>query len=78
MSKLWEEYQVEVAPPEHLKDKIETMPVCGLCGNTGYIETNAKTTYGVACGIIKPCICPNGRAIKRKENHQSRNPEEKA
>lgn len=65
---LWEEYLVEVLPPKHLRDKLETIPVCGLCGNTGVVETNAKTSYGQACGVHKPCICPHGRKIKEKED----------
>lgn len=64
---LWKEYEVDVLPPKDLRDKLETIPVCGLCGNTGMIETNAKTPYGVHCGVHKPCICPNGRKIKEKE-----------
>lgn len=69
---LWEEYLVEVLPPKELRDKLETIPVCGLCGNTGIIETNAKTSYGAACGVYKPCICPNGRNIKKKEEAQKK------
>lgn len=66
-SELWLEYVVEVDPPKHLKDTIETIPVCGLCGNSGIVETNPKTAYGVACGVRKPCICPNGRRLKEKD-----------
>jgi hypothetical protein len=65
---LWEEYIVEAPPPRGLADSIESVPVCGLCGNTGIVETHAKTPYGAACGVCKPCICPNGRAIKRKKD----------
>lgn len=67
MSELWKEYIVEVLPPKDLRDSIETIPMCGLCGNTGIVETHAKTPYGVACGVIKHCICPSGRAMKKKE-----------
>lgn len=68
----WKEYQVDVLPPEDLRSILETIPVCGLCGNTGIIETNARTPYGVACGVYKPCICPNGRKIKEKEKAQKK------
>ena len=66
-NELWREYLVEVAPPGDLKDKIETIPICGLCGNTGIVETFARTPYGTPCGVCKPCICPNGRAMKKEE-----------
>lgn len=65
---LWEEYIVEAPPPRGLADSIESVPVCGLCGNTGIVETHAKTPYGAACGVCKPCICPNGRTRKRRED----------
>lgn len=40
---------------------------CGLCGNTGWIDTRetAVTPAGVRCGDRFLCICPNGRALKR-------------
>lgn len=40
---------------------------CGLCGNSGWIDTVGKifTAAGVGCGIKAPCLCANGRAIKR-------------
>ena len=41
------------------------IPMCGLCGNTGIINTNAKTPTGKPCGIQAFCICPNGRSLKR-------------
>jgi hypothetical protein len=41
---------------------------CGLCGNTGIIDTRgtAKTPDGRDAGIRAFCICPNGRTAKRK------------
>lgn len=50
---LWLEYVCE----EH--------GLCGLCGNTGAVETHILTSAGVNCGIRGHCICPNGR--KKKE-----------
>ena len=41
---------------------------CGLCGNTGYVDTRGVCTpAGLEVGVRRPCICPNGRAIRRKE-----------
>lgn len=39
--------------------------LCGLCGNTGILDTRptAVSTVGVRSGVRQPCICPNGRAI---------------
>jgi len=40
---------------------------CGLCGNSGWIDTRGvRTAAGYEVGVRRPCICPNGRAIKRK------------
>lgn len=41
---------------------------CGLCGNSGYIDTVGKifTAAGVGCGIKTYCLCANGRAIKHQ------------
>lgn len=41
--------------------------LCGLCGNTGSIDTrsSAVSAAGVRCGVRAFCICPNGRALKR-------------
>ena len=39
---------------------------CGLCGNTGLVDTRGtvKTPKGNDCGIRAFCICPNGRLLK--------------
>ncbi len=39
---------------------------CGLCGNSGVIDTCGKvfTSNGTECGMIAFCICPNGRIRK--------------
>jgi hypothetical protein len=41
--------------------------LCGLCGNTGYINTlgHIKDATGTKCGIKQYCICPNGRVIRK-------------
>jgi len=39
---------------------------CGLCANIGIIDTRgAVTAAGWPVGVIRFCICPNGRALKR-------------
>jgi len=41
---------------------------CGLCGNTGVIDTRGtvKTPSGEPAGGVRAwCICPNGRKAKR-------------
>lgn len=39
---------------------------CGLCGNTGILDTRGKvkTPRGEDCGVRSCCICPNGRSMK--------------
>lgn len=64
MKSYWEEFVVEV-PWNGRKTHL-----CGLCGNTGRLP--AMTTHSPAGTLVclpkgKPCICPNGRAIKRRE-----------
>lgn len=42
--------------------------ICGLCGNSGYIDTRnrVRSPIGKDCGIKTYCICPNGRSIKKQ------------
>ena len=44
----------------------EPLGVCGLCGNSGIVDTqgNAHSPRGIECGVKQPCICPNGRCVK--------------
>jgi len=51
----------------HLVHILEKLPMCGLCGNSGIVNTigTAKTPTGQAAGVRAYCICPNGRAIKK-------------
>ena len=39
---------------------------CGLCGNSGIVDTRGKviSPRGEDCGVRACCICPNGRTIK--------------
>lgn len=61
----WEEFMVKV--PGTMGFDVS---VCGLCGNTGMIDTSKSppvTPYGVTIvPIRKPCICKNGRFIKEE------------
>ena len=42
------------------------VPICGLCGNTGLIDTTATAKCDGKCvGVLAFCICPNGRARKK-------------
>jgi hypothetical protein len=43
---------------------------CGLCGNSGVVDTRGKvrTPTGEDCGVRAYCICPNGRTLKRHRN----------
>lgn len=45
---------------------------CGLCGNTGIVDTVGKvfTPMGHPCGVRWFCICPNGRAMKEAEGRK--------
>ncbi len=40
---------------------------CGLCGNSGIVDTRGKVKNprGEDCGVRAYCICPNGRTLKR-------------
>lgn len=43
--------------------------LCGLCGNTGIIDTTESdiSHAGVKCGGKYFCICPNGRTMKAEQ-----------
>lgn len=47
-----------------------TNHMCGLCGQVGMIDTRGKlfTPAGVECGVLVPCVCANGRAIKEVQS----------
>ena len=48
----------------------EKWTCCGLCGNTGIINTknSAFTPRGESVGREFYCICPNGRSMKEKNS----------
>lgn len=72
---LWDEFNVRVEVP-HLPR--HTIPLCGLCGNHGKIRLTVPTPpCGYAPGFVPPtldhyCICPNGRADKRRDERSAR------
>ena len=43
--------------------------LCGLCGNTGIIDTSqtAISPSGIKSGGTFYCICPNGRQLNSKD-----------
>jgi hypothetical protein len=46
---------------------------CGLCGNSGRITTSIFTPTGHLTGVsFAPCICPNGRAMKKADANAAR------
>lgn len=49
-----------------LPDEFVVDGLCGLCGNTGIVDTIGKVTSpaGVSCGVRAPCLCANGRVQK--------------
>lgn len=61
---LWEEFIIYVKHPEIGMD----IPLCGLCGNTGYVDTTPTAKcWNNPAGIRSYCICPNGRANKKNK-----------
>lgn len=47
--------------------------VCGLCGNSGIIDTRCSAKWdGKNVGILDFCLCPNGRAMNRKDRATKR------
>lgn len=45
--------------------------LCGLCGNNGLINTRVVSPAGQAVELNNAyCICPNGRALRRRINQK--------
>lgn len=58
---LWQEFYVDVTRPDGIK-----ITVCGLCGNSGTVDTTTTAKiFDKPAGIKSFCICPNGRAMKK-------------
>jgi len=62
-SKVWDEFTVYV--DMQIGDEIHGIPMCGLCGNTGTINTE-WVHDGTTHKIKSICICPNGRAWRTR------------
>ncbi len=57
---LWKEYYFKA-----LKDDGTTIHICGLCGNSGVLDTtNSAFWNDKSVGVKRHCICPNGRCLK--------------
>lgn len=66
-NELWIEYTVDALIPAHG----HAIPVCGLCGNSGILDTTGSAKiHDRPCGIKTFCICPNGRALKKVEKNR--------
>jgi hypothetical protein len=68
-SQLWEEFLgPDPEPGTHRTAGYHNVH-CGLCGNTGIVDTRgrAKTPAGFDVGVLRYCICPNGRALKKQK-----------
>lgn len=65
----WNEFMVETPGPLGFDIR-----VCGLCGNTGVVDTTKNppiAPYGKpVTAMIRPCICPNGRSVKKDQDKQ--------
>jgi hypothetical protein len=75
---LWKEFLGPDAPYYDALDNELKNVHCGLCGNTGVIDTRGKvlTPAGAPCGVRRFCICPNGRALKKSHSGKLIPPEE--
>jgi hypothetical protein len=52
-----------------VKDGNIEIPFCGLCGNSGTVDTVNKAKHNNKyIGVVAYCICPNGRAKKTKQS----------
>lgn len=74
---LWMEFDVVIKEYPAPKGKQIKLPICGLCGNSGMIDTRGyvKSPRGTPCGILAHCICPNGRHIRRAVRRNERKKE---
>lgn len=58
---LWKEFLIE-----SIKDDGSTVSLCGLCGNSGELDTtNSAIWNSKKVGVKRFCICPNGRFLKQ-------------
>jgi len=61
LNDLWLEY---LGGPPHPDAPASGAFICGLCGQSGVLDTRGEvfSPVGVECGVLRFCICPNGRA----------------
>lgn len=64
-NELWREFMGPQKPYTWHGIEIPSHCHCGLCGNTGIVNTQRITYIGarLAVGVRRYCICPNGRAM---------------
>ena len=62
---LWREFLGPDYVNCRFADRVWANSFCGLCGNSGVIDTRGQvfTAAGQDCGVRRYCICPNGRDI---------------
>lgn len=64
--KLWEEFIIRRSD-DRFEPPNNFITLCGLCGNSGIIDTSKTAEhYDKMVGIVGYCICPNGRARKKR------------
>lgn len=71
---LMDEYMVRVRP-KHLADEYPdtTIPICGLCGNSGKISMVVPYSNAVEPVRLEAfCLCDNGRWFRRRERRRAR------
>lgn len=68
-SRVWDEFSFMFEWGECRDGTKINAGCCGLCGNTGIIDTRGhlKTPAGANAGGVRAfCICPNGRESKKR------------
>jgi len=61
--------ELKAAEDLWMKYTVGPMGLCGLCGNTGMVDTtkSAVSPRGEPSGIKAPCICPNGQTLREHQ-----------
>lgn len=66
---IWLEFEIRAFNEELGFD----IPLCGLCGNSGILDTTTSATWkGKPVGVRAFCICPNGRVKKKSSTKQKK------
>lgn len=73
---VWEDERVSVSPQKLASEELtdlwhsefynHAVGLCGLCGNSGKIDTRGRaiSAAGVEAGMVSYCICSNGRSMR--------------